>query len=437
MNAIVNLLCRIAGVRKDAIARAPHTRHQAATMGIIMLITAVIASITMGYAIARAFVGDRFAIPAAILGGCLWGTFVLVVDRLILISIDKVSPKRMWLQAIPRLTFAVAIGLAISKPVVLRVAQTVLDRELHTEKRSAVEREAAENAKLERLDEKSAAEARLQSSYEPQQARLQQAPDSYDYITAVDTLHAAETHARNISDVNSRRIARAQYELTRLAGSDRSDAAVRASRLRSAIGQWQQEISSARAAVGAAQAGVTAARQAWLRDEQQRLTDLGDELKTAKDTAATSATRVAKANAESESILEKLHRTNLANEYTTLKRIQANPAHPDSKTLRTFEFALDILFILIEITPILSKLLARSTPLDDATAAVEDEDRERINVAANAKIARMQKEAEVSVAVYERALEAWRDTQIAKLKQARISSKMLQQIRDDIAQMAA
>lgn len=439
MNAITHFLCIISGTRKDALARAPQARHQAATIGVVMLITATIACVTMTYAIQRAFVGDAYAMAIAYAGGILWGSFVLAVDRQLLIGIDKLgSSTKLWWQAVPRLAFAVCIGLAVSKPVVLRIAQTVLDRELHNEKRSALKLEKSDNATIERLDAKFSVAEQLHADYNAQEKRLHAEPDSYEYTAARDDVRSADARYRETSSANGRRIASARRQIAALAVSERAEDYRRANELRASIGRWESEVARARTAAAAAQDRLQAVRREWQRAEEAKLNDVAADLKKAKDDASTTAARVGAANQDTEAALGALLRTNLVNEYTTLKRIEANPAHPDSKTLRTFEFALDILFILIEITPLLSKLLSRPGPLDHATAAAEFEDRERINLAANTHIAVLQKQAEISLELHDRALQLWRDSLLSRLQQTRhVSSKAFQQIREEISRLAA
>jgi hypothetical protein len=439
MNAIIQFLCTVSGTRKDALSAAPQARQQAATIGVVMLITATIACVTMTYAIQRAFVGDTYAMAIAYVGGILWGSFVLAVDRQLLIGIDKLgsSTKLFW-QAVPRLAFAVCIGLAVSKPVVLRIAQTVLDREIHDEKRSALKLEKSDNAKIERLDDKLSVAERLHADYSAQEGRLHAEPDSYAYTAARDEVRSAEADYRETTTVNGRRIASARRQIAAFAGSERQEDYTRANQLRASIGRWDSEIARAKVSAAAARERLQAVRREWQRTEEAKLAEVGTDLKKASADAAATAAHVEAANNDTEAALGSLLRTNLVNEYTTLKRIEANPSHPDSRTLRTFEFALDILFILIEITPLLSKLLSRPGPLDHATAAAEFEDRERINLAANTHIAVLQKQADISLELHDRALQLWRDSLLSRLQQTRhVSSKAFQQIRDEISRLAA
>jgi hypothetical protein len=439
MNAIIHFLCTVSGTRKDALSAAPQARHQAATIGVLMLITASIAGITMTYAIQRAFVGDAYAMAIACTGGVLWGSFVLAVDRQLLIGIDKLgSASRLWWQAVPRLAFAVCIGLAVSKPVVLRIAQTVLDRELHDEKRTALRLEESDNANIERLDSKVASATQLRSDYTAQEERLHAEPDSFAYTAARDESRSADARLREISSANGRRIWAARQEIAVLARSERADDYRRADQLRGAVARWENEVTRAKGSAAAAKDRLQQVRGEWLRAEEAKLNDIANDLKKAKEDASSTAERVAAANHDTEAALGGLLRTNLVNEYTTLKRIEANPRHPDSQTLRTFELGLDILFILIEITPLLSKLLSRPGPLDHATTAAEWEDRERINLAANTHRGILEKQAEISLELHDRALQLWRDSLLARLQQTRhISFKSLQQIREEISRLAA
>src|ERR1051326_6041381 len=95
MESVTAALSALSGVRRDAMQRAPLALNQSATTGFVMFLTAVIATLTMGYALQRAFMGDRSVKAAAIGGGLLWGAFVLALDRLLLMGLDKLAP---WCQ---------------------------------------------------------------------------------------------------------------------------------------------------------------------------------------------------------------------------------------------------------------------------------------------------------------------------------------------------
>jgi len=439
MNRIVSFLCAVSGTRKDALARAPEGRASAATIGFVMLVTATIACMTMGYALHRAFVGDYYATPVAVVGGLLWGSFVLAVDRLLLMGIDKLGGawKLTW-QFLIRGALAVVIGVAISKPVVLRIAQTILDREIHDEKRTAVTREKTENAKGERLDEKESSVAALQDGERKQEARLQKEPDSFEYTDARDDLRNAITRADAVSVTNGGRIAAARRQFAMLEASVRDEDQRQLSALERAIARWQTEIANARSAVSSARERLADAERRWRHAESAKLTALKTDLDGAQKDASAAVQRVTALNAETDIELAQLLRTNLVNEYTTMKRIEKNPKHPDAQALLAFEHALDALFILFELTPLLAKVLSRKGPLDYAVNAVEEDDHHRINSAANATALLREKQTEMVLAVNDRALEVWRDTQLQRLQQTpTLTTKALAQIQMELAQVAA
>lgn len=439
MNPFSNTLPILAGARPDAIRRARNAASQAATTGLVMLITATIASLTMGYALHRSFSGDRFALPVAIGGGLLWGAFVVAVDRLLLLGIDK---KARWyrtaLQLLLRMPIAVVLGVAISKPVILRVSQTILDRNLRQEKRDAVDAERTEHEQQAGLSAKTTSAKQLREAVQHQQARVQREPDSFDYTTARDEVTHAERHHDAVQATNNRSIVIARNRIANLGRSDREEDARQIQRLRNSIAGWRTEIARASEAVDNARAHRDEIGQQWTATEKNKLKKLEKELETAL-AAEKEATNTANGRTgRSETELAELMRPNLVNEYTTLRRIQANPNNPDAKTLTHFEWALDLLFILFELTPLMAKTFSRISALDHATSAIEEEERERIEIETLAIIARVQKIVEVSHTVDDEALEQWAAAKLDEIQQnLPLTTQKLRSIRADMERMSA
>ena len=164
---------------------------------------------------------------------------------------------------------------------------------------------------------------------------------------------------------------------------------------------------------------------------------INGELKEASADENRAASSVGARNTEAEQAVARMMVPNLVNQYRTLRRITADPKHPDSAAIRVFELGLDVLFLILELTPVLLKALAKKGALDHATAAVEFVDQERINLSANAEVARLQKVSEVAMAVEQEAIERWGDSLISSLQPGRVSSSDLHQLRQELVEMVA
>jgi hypothetical protein len=439
MNLITSRLAILAGARPDAIRRARMDIGQSTTIGVVMLITATIAWLTMGYALFRAFTGDRFALPVAVGGGMLWGAFILSVDRLLLLGIDKNARwYRTALQFLLRLPIAVVLGVAISKPVILRVSQSILDRELRRQRIEAVGKERVGHEDVAGLADKNTNARKLENDVHEQQKRVQREPDSYEYKAAQEEEAEAERQYRAISSANNERIARARSQIRALDGSVRPEDRVRVQRLQSSIGAWNAEIRRASADVGRARDHVEEVGRQWVTTENGKLVQLEKERTTALAEQKTATDLVAEETEKSRIQIEDVMKANLVNEYTILRQIEHNPKNPDAGTLKNFELALDFLFILFELTPLLAKMFSKVSPLDHATSSIEEEEKERIGLERLAVIAHLQKLVEISHTINDEALEQWTNARLDDIQQSLpLSTAKLRNIRAEIEKMSA
>jgi hypothetical protein len=397
------------------------------------MLTSLTASLTGGYALHRVFAGDPFAIPVALAGGLIWGGIVLCLDRALLLGIDKFAhPRNLVVQAIGRALLAIALGLTISKPLTLRVCRSVLDTEIRRERRQAIAAEAAANSRIEHLDEIRADVAQLGQLEQSQQARLRGEPDSYGYRSALEGFHAAESRYRGISGTNRAHIERAQREMSAMQGVNSPGSMLRPDALREAVWRWRQEISEAGGVLASARAQLDKARGDWLRTETKKLHELQGNLESANQGAAQATERVDARDTESESALTKLVRNDLVFEYSTMTRIESDRTNPYSASITSIAWGLDAIFILLEVCPMLIKVFSPKGVLDHATRAIEFEDQERINCDANAAALRLQKQAEVALAVATTALEKWRKTECARLET--LNTAQLEQFKNEVWQ---
>jgi len=427
----------LAGVRRDAMDRAPQALNQSATTGFLMVLTSIIASCTMGYALHRAFEGDRFQMWVTFIGGPLWGFFVLALDRLLILGLDKNAP---WYQSLLqlglRLPIAIVLGVAISKPLILRLSQNVLDLNLFQKELQTVASVRDAKATEVNLAGKETDVKTLEGAVGDQERRLLMTPDSFEYETAKSELAASARQLRDTENRNSPRIANALHQIAILERSREERDHDRARMHRDNIGRWRGEINRAAQEKKAAERNVDEVGRQWLDTEKEKLAEFKKRYAAAK-IAANDAGRIVvdHANTSGEKI-SLFMRPNLVNEYTTLKRIEDTPNHPDAKTLRRFELSLDLLFILFELTPLLSKLLTKANALDAAIFAVEFEDENQINQESNARVARLEKIIDVSRTVNDEALEQWATAKLDLIRQhQKVTPKVLRDLRAEIAEM--
>lgn len=111
------------------LRKTPSEWNKFAGIGGIVLFTAVFATLSAGYAMFTVF--DN--IWTAIGFGILWGLMIFNLDRYIVSSIKKTGT--WWnqiLMAIPRLVLATFLGIIISKPLELKIFEKEINKQLNT-----------------------------------------------------------------------------------------------------------------------------------------------------------------------------------------------------------------------------------------------------------------------------------------------------------------
>jgi len=139
MDKIMKFLWKCAGADSQILKYAPYSDHiKNAGIGGVVLATAVMASLAMGFAMHSIFGGDIdgehegnwfITIPVAI----VWGLIIFNLDRFIVSTVkgdgtEKITPTE-WKSMLPRLVMAVLIGLCISAPLETYIFKKEIQRE--------------------------------------------------------------------------------------------------------------------------------------------------------------------------------------------------------------------------------------------------------------------------------------------------------------------
>ncbi len=104
-------------------------------IGVAVLLTAITAALTGGFALYVMFRGDSLL---AVIFGLLWGAIIFNFDRLIVSNMHKevsdesrlVKLNKELLPALPRLLLAFALGLGLARPAELRFFQPEIEAQL-------------------------------------------------------------------------------------------------------------------------------------------------------------------------------------------------------------------------------------------------------------------------------------------------------------------
>lgn len=149
-NLLNEFLWLCAGANRKVLRQCPTEHAKYAGVGGTILFTAILASLSGGYAIYKVFADEVYntatkmfetdisAMCIAIIFGIIWGLMIFNLDRFMVNTMfsdgtHKIT-KEEWKGARPRLVLAIFIGIVISTPIELRLfkdkiqAQIVIDQ---------------------------------------------------------------------------------------------------------------------------------------------------------------------------------------------------------------------------------------------------------------------------------------------------------------------
>jgi Domain of unknown function (DUF4407) len=123
---IARFLFALAGVRPDILDKWRTDRVKFQSLGLAILITSAIATISMWFAL-----NDALGLGAgvAVVGAVIWGLVIMGIDRWLVTSMPLTGGRR-WAIALPRLVLALLLGSLISTPIVLRVFQSEINAQI-------------------------------------------------------------------------------------------------------------------------------------------------------------------------------------------------------------------------------------------------------------------------------------------------------------------
>ena len=129
MNWFQKFLLVCSGGNIHILRKTPSEWNKFAGIGGIVLFTAIFATLSASYAMYTVFENEFTAVGF----GILWGLMIFNLDRYIVSSIKKTGT--FWNQffmAVPRLILATFLGIVISKPLELKIFEKEVNKQLNT-----------------------------------------------------------------------------------------------------------------------------------------------------------------------------------------------------------------------------------------------------------------------------------------------------------------
>jgi len=127
ISPIFRFLCWCSGARMYLLLKCPTEYNKFLGIGTIVFFTGILAFISGSYALGTIF-GDKLV---AIAFGLFWGTLIFFLDWYIVASIRKEDKKyKEWATALPRLILSVFLALVITKPLELKLFEKEINQEI-------------------------------------------------------------------------------------------------------------------------------------------------------------------------------------------------------------------------------------------------------------------------------------------------------------------
>jgi hypothetical protein len=331
------VLAQLAGAQRDVLRKAPTETVKHAAMGGVLLTTAGAAGVSAAFALNNA-VG--VPVVPAIVTGILWASVIFNLDRMLIVSMTRQSGwLRILLTAVPRLALAVVIGAVISVPLVLQIFRPEINAEL------ALLRTDNKAEALANLDRQYADIPDLQTRVDQLQAVV--AGRSQDAVAADPDVVAAQKKVDDAQAAYTTAANEAQCELVGSCGTNTAGVG-------EAYRQAQRRADDALIALTAARARlteVTSAAQTRITEgatnnkqaAQNELNTLGPRLAERKAGRVTDQGLIDSGQDQSNGLLAQLQ---------ALDRLSLRSPSMDQARLALF-----LLFLSIEVLPVLVKLL--------------------------------------------------------------------------------
>jgi hypothetical protein len=132
------ILC--SGADREILLQCPTEWNKYAGIGATIFFTGILASISGGYALFTIFRGADYAWFYALLFGLTWGFVIFNLDRFIVSSIRKEGNfRKEFLQAAPRFILAIIISIVIAKPLEVRIFESRIEQQILEDKRKKLE----------------------------------------------------------------------------------------------------------------------------------------------------------------------------------------------------------------------------------------------------------------------------------------------------------
>ena len=336
-------LAALAGANPAVLEGAPGSRSRFVALGGVLLSTGGLALLSAAFAVHMAL-GVWW--PFALVVGLFWGAVIVNLDRMLLVGMaHDSSVKRNVALAVPRVALALVLGAVIATPLTLQVFHREIDTQVVTLQaenadsyRKSLDADAR-FAQLPALKQQVATEQGVVASGGRTDPALKAV---HDRVTTAQATYAAAVTQFQALD------AQAQCELNGTCGTGQAGPGTAYQSARAAADAQSGVVTAAKADLDDATAAASAAEARSAAQAKASLA--GDETTLATQTAEQARLQAA------------FDATN-RNDGGILIRLQAlNRLSDTNATLKAAHWMLSLLFMCIELLPVLMKVLLNFGP---------------------------------------------------------------------------
>lgn len=350
-----NFLIILSGVRPEILARCPTEKAKFQSLGWAILITSVMATISMWFALASVMGFNPFAaFPFAV----IWGLIIMGIDRWLIISLPSDGTSRFWM-ALPRLVLAVLLGTVISTPIVLRIFQSEINNQISVIKENDAAHFLGSQQHSQVAQRVSADQKTVDNLQKVIDSRGQQSINSSS-DPEVQGLTRQLTRARTTAGQDYKQW---QCQLYGGCGAPKGSGPLAAASKARYL-QDQQQVTQINREVQA--------REQQLRDNSAASQQ--SRLRQAQNALPSARAQWANAQGEENSLRDNFQKTNNASNGLLLRLKALDQLSGGNGTLSMARALLFLLFLVIECLPVTVKLLQRPGNYEKITASVAREE---------------------------------------------------------------
>lgn len=391
LNFIQRFFIICSGAAKDVIAECPIEWNKYTGFGATIFFTGIFATLSGGYALYSIFGNtdmdtiDNRALLLAIPFGLFWGAVIFNLDRLIICTYKKICEENAWRrfykelpQGLPRIILAIIIAITISKPIEVRIFK---DRIMGTIQEMKIERNIISTEEIRKTHMTEGKEKHVEGIRSTiNNLKMEKNTDPKEVSELRERLKEENQKLTDIKTANGRKIDdctkkiadiinnRANYDsynsgkLTKEADDEMSDQKAERHRLR-------KEINEQDGVVGKIQKAISEILIKHSEAIEKEIETLREEESNATVMLRKAQNSQEKEEDDNRAKNEKAYSNQFIAQLDALGKLTK-----DNDTMWWVSTMITLLFLTIELAPILTKMITKRSSYDEVFERFEYED---------------------------------------------------------------